>query len=156
MLVASNGSRKSSHTDVDDVSSVEADATVEKPAPVKMIPAPPPKENAWEKRKTIAAQQQTPVVGANAPAETVKQPEVVDPKEEIPKEETVAAKVSKAQNYFTFLFIFMTSYCPMSVAVLGFITKESFAAQLSVYMRQGVVLTEKPYKVVILVQLIVH
>lgn len=97
LLVASNGSRKSSHTDVDDVSSVEADATVEKPAPVKMIPAPPPKENAWEKRK----QQQTPVVPANAPAETVKQPEVVDPKEEIPKEKTVAAKVSEAQNYFT-------------------------------------------------------
>lgn len=91
---------------MDDVSSVEADSTHEKPAPVKMIPAPPPKENAWEKRKTMQHGAVTP--GANAPTGTTKQPEAVEPKEEILKEDTEAAKVTIARSNVSCLFKFLS------------------------------------------------
>lgn len=132
MVVASNGSRKSSHTDMDDVSSIEADATLEKPAPVKMIPAPPPKENAWEKRK---AQQQVTVVPANASsADTVKPPEAVESKEEIPKEDAEEAKV-KEHSMISQLLFFLISVCLMSVVFLSFLTKQSLSLQYEEYSK---------------------
>lgn len=39
------------------------------PIPVKMVPAPPPKENFWERRKAEVAQQQHPVAPAQQPTD---------------------------------------------------------------------------------------
>jgi len=57
--------------DVESVKKVTKKPSAEKPAPVKLVPAPPPKENIWEKRKSenqaASRQQQSSTSVESAP-----------------------------------------------------------------------------------------
>lgn len=88
--------RRPSHTEPEEVVAEAEVTNPEKPAavPVKMVPAPPPKVNIWERRKTEAAQQQH----RTAPAQPTEAPDAEADETEGAEDDGVTKDLSKEEK----------------------------------------------------------
>lgn len=88
--------RRPSHTEPEEVVAEVEVANPEKSAavPVKMVPAPPPKVNIWERRKTEAAQQQH----RTAPAQSTEAPDAEADETETAGDDVAAKDLSKEER----------------------------------------------------------